>query len=198
MAVAFIIGNGTSRQQLDLDSLRPHGKLFGCNALYRDYAPQYHIPDYLVAIDPDMINEIRNSDFPKDRFIVPPMHEQFEPRELSGGMIRSNAGLNAMIEAIRRHHNILYLIGFDSWAVHENKCLSNMYANTSNYDKPLTVKECHNRLRFFNWLTGKAKSVSFTICYPDDTYQTIMEKPYSPNVRCITFDHMKEILGNAP
>ena len=43
---AFIIGNGKSRENFDLEQLRPHGHIYGCNALYRNFAP-----DYLIAID---------------------------------------------------------------------------------------------------------------------------------------------------
>ena len=31
----FCIGNGESRQGFDLEKLRPHGKIYGCNAIYR-------------------------------------------------------------------------------------------------------------------------------------------------------------------
>ena len=51
--VAFIIGNGPSRAEFDIASLRGLGTIYGCNALYRDFTP-----DYLVAIDPPIIEEI--------------------------------------------------------------------------------------------------------------------------------------------
>ena len=37
--IAFIIGNGKSREHIKLDSLVGKGTSFGCNALYRDYKP---------------------------------------------------------------------------------------------------------------------------------------------------------------
>ena len=37
---AFIIGNGNSRLSFDLTELSKHGKMYGCNALYRDFEPQ--------------------------------------------------------------------------------------------------------------------------------------------------------------
>ena len=43
---AFIIGNGASRAKFDLTTLSPHGTTYGCNALYRDF-----YPDWLVSID---------------------------------------------------------------------------------------------------------------------------------------------------
>ena len=53
MTDTFIIGNGESRLGLDLDSLREKGKIYGCNALYRDF-----VPDVLVAIDEAVMFEI--------------------------------------------------------------------------------------------------------------------------------------------
>ena len=32
----FCIGNGESRKDFDLEQLRPFGKIYGCNGLYRD------------------------------------------------------------------------------------------------------------------------------------------------------------------
>ena len=43
---AFIIGNGTSRLEFDLMSIKDAGTMFGCNALYRDYEP-----DFLICVD---------------------------------------------------------------------------------------------------------------------------------------------------
>ena len=51
MGVAYIIGNGPSRKGLNLDSLE--GTTFGCNALFRDYSP-----DYLISGDSTIIKEI--------------------------------------------------------------------------------------------------------------------------------------------
>ena len=43
MKRVFALGNGESRLQLDLEKLRGHGKIYGCNAIYRDF-----IPDVLI------------------------------------------------------------------------------------------------------------------------------------------------------
>ena len=47
---AYIIGNGQSRIGLDLTTL--NGDIWGCNALYRDYEP-----DYLTIIDVSIMGE---------------------------------------------------------------------------------------------------------------------------------------------
>ena len=51
--VAFLIGNGTSREGLDLELFRNKGTIIGCNALHRDFTP-----DTLMAVDQKMIDEI--------------------------------------------------------------------------------------------------------------------------------------------
>ena len=35
----FCIGNGESRTPVDLIKLKPQGKMYGCNGLYRDFIP---------------------------------------------------------------------------------------------------------------------------------------------------------------
>ena len=50
----FIIGNGESRKDFDLTQLRKHGKIYACNAYYRDNP----LPDVLVAVDSTMTHEI--------------------------------------------------------------------------------------------------------------------------------------------
>ena len=54
----FVIGNGESRKGFDLEKLRPYGKIYGCNALYRDFAP-----DVLVAVDSAIMHEIYHSGY---------------------------------------------------------------------------------------------------------------------------------------
>ena len=49
----FCIGNGESRKGFDLEKLRPHGTIYGCNAIYRDF-----MPDVLTAVDHGIMHEI--------------------------------------------------------------------------------------------------------------------------------------------
>jgi hypothetical protein len=59
MKRVFCIGNGESRRSIDLRQLREHGKIYGCNALYRDFKP-----DVLVAVDQGIMHEIYHSGYP--------------------------------------------------------------------------------------------------------------------------------------
>ena len=61
MKRVFCIGNGTSRQKFDLEQLRTHGKIYGCNALYRDFKP-----DVLISVDNGIMHEIYQSGFAKE------------------------------------------------------------------------------------------------------------------------------------
>ena len=56
--IAFVLGNGLSRKPIDPHLLKQHGRIYGCNALYRTFAP-----DYLVAVDTKMIMEIQKTDY---------------------------------------------------------------------------------------------------------------------------------------
>ena len=53
MTKAWVIGNGPSRKSVNLEDLKKEGVVYGCNALYRDWEP-----DYLVANDWRMMLEI--------------------------------------------------------------------------------------------------------------------------------------------
>jgi len=65
MATAYIIGNGPSRRELHLSELE--GTTFGCNALYRDFSP-----DYLLSGDATIIKEICRTGYPKNKKCIFP------------------------------------------------------------------------------------------------------------------------------
>ena len=55
--IAFVLGNGTSRQQVSIPQLKEHAPVYACNAVYRECAV-----DHLVAVDTKMIMEIADND----------------------------------------------------------------------------------------------------------------------------------------
>jgi len=168
MNTAFIIGNGTSRKGFDLTRLKPYGTVFGCNALYRDY-PDFSIPDFLVSIDDGIITEIEGSDFPSKRFIVPPMDERWEPSECNIGRPRSNAGVNAMREAIKMGHNQLICLGFDFLIADAAQSVSNVYDGTDNYGMEVRANANDNpgRINYVAWLTRTNPGIDFIFIFPD-------------------------------
>jgi hypothetical protein len=193
--VALIVGNGSSRKSLDLLGManilggnRP--TIYGCNALYREYRPNYIIPDFLVAMDEGAIAEIESSDFPSERFIVPPDDDRWEPAEMhsDGHRPRSNAGMCAMIEAIRRGATTLLCIGFDSFLKDASQSVSNLFDGTTNYGPETRANVWDNpgRVKFMAYLARKNPNVDFVFIYPEgmeavpigekNIYQTTFEE----------------------
>ena len=135
MKTAFIIGNGTSRKPVDLNKLVGKG-IFGCNALYREFKNY----DYLISIDRQfqMIMEANDEVFKEDkRNIFPPEDECYESAEYNPQRRRSNAGTNAMLEAIRRNHDKLYCLGFDFLLEDDELSEDNLFKNQKDMDQRL-------------------------------------------------------------
>ena len=55
MAAAFVLGNGVSRQAVDLTALKTLGATYGCNAIYREF-----VPDVLISTDTPISEHIQN------------------------------------------------------------------------------------------------------------------------------------------
>jgi hypothetical protein len=190
MNTAFIIGNGTSRKGFDLTKLKPYGTIYGCNALYRDFADN-SVPDFLVAIDDGIITEIEGSDFPSKRFIVPPVDERWEPAECNIGRPRSNAGINAMREAIKMEYNQLICLGFDFLIQDDKQLLSNMYDGSQNYGPSTRASAADNpgRVNYLQWLVRKHPDVHFIFIFHDIEKVT---KIYGENVYYNTYENLQK------
>lgn len=191
MSRAFIIGNGKSREGFNLEQLRAHGKIYGCNALYRDFEP-----DYLIAIDPKITEEIQASDFPKDKFINPVMEEQFEHPEFNPfTRLRSNAGMNAMIEALKHGHRELICIGFD-FIMLNNLATDNVYKGTNAYgpETKTSLQDGVRRAKYLDWFAGKNNTAMFRLTLP--RLNNLKVHPFvSPNIRGIFLDEVIHYLN---
>ena len=177
---AAVVGNGTTRSSINIDALKATGMtVYGCNAFYRDYAPNFVLPDFLVAIDEKIIAEIQASDFPKERFINPPEDEKWEPIEIHwnrahGGnnwqpqRARSNAGVNAIREAIKHGHKSILIVGFDSMAADPQQRLTNVYDGTPCYglDTRATPEDSLKRLDYIFWVCDQNRDVTFFFAFP--------------------------------
>ncbi len=195
----FIIGNGSSRSHYDLNDLFPRGIVWGCNALYRQFAPEYKLPHFLVAIDDAIITEIEYSTFPSNRFIVPPENEKWEPVELHWGRSadpnwnptrpRSNAGMNAMREAIKLGHDDLYIMGFDFLVVDQEQAMSNMFDGTPCYgpETRANVEDTRKRLNYFGWVIENNPNVTFNLVFNKNT-QIYM--PEATNVNLVDYESL--------
>lgn len=196
MKTAFIIGNGETRRGFDLTRLKPYGTIFGCNALYRDYYPEFVVPDYLVAIDNGIIGEIeQQQDFPSARVIIPPEDERWEPAECNRARPRSNAGMNAMREAIKMGYDQLICLGFDFLVQDEEYNTSNMYDGTRNYGPETRANANDNpgRYNYLNWLVAKNPDVIFIFIFPEDlTNGKIYANISGSNVYVNNYENLKK------
>ena len=164
--IAIIIGNGSSRKEIDLNNLVGKGTIYGCNALYRDFEGW----DYLVAIDDRMIDEIKTTEkMLPGKAIFPDEDERWESAEYSPQRRRSNAGMNAMLEAIRNGSDVLYCLGFD-FIIAGKESVDNVYQDSKNYE-PETQAGLHQanyyRIKYLEWFAQQYPKVKFVFVIPD-------------------------------
>jgi len=185
---AFIIGNGLSREGFDLESLRGKGTIFGCNALYRDFTP-----DYLVSIDNAIVSEVEGAiergEFDGDRFIVPPFNEQFEPKEFNPYQPRSNAGMNAMLEAIKMGAKEVYCLGFD-FLIDSEISVANIYDSTPCYGPETRAnrRDNVNRAAYMEYVALENRDVLFTFVFPRTEEQLKLLTVSCDNVQGMFYD----------
>jgi hypothetical protein len=128
MTIAFVLGNGISRREVSLTTLEQCGPIYGCNALYREYAPTV-----LVATDRPIATHIQASGYSiKNKFYTrKPINGTGAlrvPQEYYGF---SSGPIATGLAAIAGHRRI-YLVGFDM-GPNENKQFNNLYAGTEFY-----------------------------------------------------------------
>lgn len=131
--VAFVIGNGTSRKPINLHKLKPYGQIYGCNALYREFDP-----DYLVAVDTKMINEINAVGWQLTHEVwTNPnrVYKDFNKFNYFDPSLGWSSGPTALHLASEEEHNHseIYILGFDYKGTKDNNKINNLYADTKNY-----------------------------------------------------------------
>lgn len=131
---AFVLGNGTSRKFLEPEDLRPYGPIYGCNALYRTFDP-----DYLVCVDAKMILEINKAGYQHKNSQV-----WTNPNRAYTNMKNLNlfspskgwsSGPTALWLASQHGHQRIYILGFDYKGLEDGKKFNNIYADSFNYKK---------------------------------------------------------------
>lgn len=142
MSIAFVLGNGKSRLQIDLNKLRPFGKIFGCNALYREFAP-----DYLIAVDQPMLQEITASGYHKTNVVWTTQRNQnkFPGVNVLVPSKGWSSGPTALHFASTMGFKRIYILGFDYSGVKGK--VNNVYADSKNYKKSADTATYYG-----NWL----------------------------------------------
>lgn len=167
-SVAFVLGNGTSRATINIEELAQHGKTYGCNALYRTFAP-----NYLVAVDVKMVLEIGKAGYQHRHAVwTNPNRSYSNIRNLnffspSKGW---SSGPTALWLAGQHRYQTVYILGFDYRGSNDGKQFNNIYADTVNYKK-----STDGATFFGNWLR--------------QTASVVKENPHTRFVRVIAQDN---------
>ena len=164
-SIAFVLGNGVSRKSINLNELKKHGTIYGCNALYREF-----IPDHLIAVDSKMILEIAQSNFQKHNNVWTNPNRLFKnipDLNLFNPSKGWSSGPTALWLASQHNHKHIYILGFDYKGIGDDGTrFNNIYADTYNY------KNSEDRATYHgNWLRQTATVVSD---YPTIRYTRVI------------------------
>jgi len=129
----FVVGNGVSRSDIELAKLKQHGKIYACNAVYRDFEP-----DYLVAVDVKMINEIEKTGWQKTHSVWTNPNKTYKNYEGFNYFVPNkgwSSGPTALWMATQHRYEKIFILGFDYAGLTEGRLVNNIYAGTTNYKK---------------------------------------------------------------
>jgi len=185
---AFVLGNGKSRLNVNLEELKTHGLLFGCNALYREFNP-----DHLVAVDVKMINEIVAAGYHKNHSVWTNPNKGINCKNNINFFSPHkgwSSGPTALWFASSLNYKNIYIFGFDYQGADGR--FNNVYADTFNYKKSTDTATF-----FGNWLNQTERTIKE---YKNITYYRVMEQGAFipdklvgiPNLQHITFEKFEE------
>jgi len=186
--VAFVLGNGKSRLNVDPRNFQERGTVYGCNALYREFAP-----DYLVAVDVKMVNEIIASGY----------HRTHQVWTNSNKGVSSKVNINffsphkgwssgptALWFASTHTYQTIYILGFDYQGAGGK--FNNVYADTFNYKKSTDAPTFHG-----NWLSQTEKvikefrQIKFVRVIEDGAFVPDQLGYQHPNLKHINYHEFK-------
>lgn len=124
--------------------------MFGCNALYREFDP-----DYLIAVDVKMINEIIQSGYHRDHSVWTNPNKGISSKShinLFTPHKGWSSGPTALWFASTKGFRKIYILGFDYQGLGGK--FNNIYADTFNYKKSTDQATFHG-----NWLSQTDKVV---------------------------------------
>jgi hypothetical protein len=154
MRIAFVLGNGRSRLKVDLNQLKNHGRIYGCNALYRDF-----IPDVLVATDPEISKAIQESGYALNHtFYTRVPLPGLGARSLDRYHYGYSSGPNALAIALKDGIERIFMLGFDLDS--DNDQFNNVYSDTEFYKKSTQEPTYYG-----NWVKQVATIVDRQNCH---------------------------------
>lgn len=130
MAAAFVLGNGVSRQAVDLTTLKTLGTTYGCNAIYREF-----VPDVLISTDTPISERIQHEGYSQKNthYTRKPLPDS-GARRIAQKYFGYSSGPVAVGQAAIDGATAIYLVGFDLGPTRTGR-FNNCYADTEFYKK---------------------------------------------------------------
>lgn len=184
---AYCIGNGPSRKGFDLNRLKPTGQTYGCNALYRDF-----LPDFIFSVDMLMTMKMCEDGVGKKTVHYAPSLEvnrkknkgmlhliPRNPHWISGNAAFWTAGVHG--------HKNIYMLGYDFRQYGEGE-LNNIYQGTECYG------ERNGDDIFEGWLATFRRMLKMR---PDVNYTIVHDNPpsYLNNLQTGTDHGNSKVIG---
>lgn len=163
---AYCIGNGPSRHGFDLDKLKSSGQTYGCNALYRDF-----LPDFIFSVDTKISVKMCEDEVGLKTIHYGPALEV--NRKQNKGMmhlIPNNphwiSGNAAFWTAGVHGHKNIYLLGYDFREYGKGQ-LNNIYQDTEYYGERNNDGIFEGWLGSFRTMLKMRPYVNYTVVHDD-------------------------------
>lgn len=188
--LGFVLGNGRSRLLVDLNELKNHGAIYGCNALYREFTP-----DYLVCVDGRMIHEIGTAGYQLEHEVW--TNPIAETKHYSGfkyftPSLGWSSGPSALNLASKHNCEQIFIIGFDY--VGTQGRINNVYADTENYRSATdTATYYGNWQKQTEQVIKQNPHIKYYRVVDSDNYYTL--DLHYKNFKEITIEDLKSLLN---
>lgn len=189
---SFVLGNGRSRLNINPRELRPYGKIYGCNALYREFEP-----DYLIAVDPKMVFEIEHTGYQNTHEVWTnnnAKYRSFNSFKYFQPSLGWSSGPSALHLATSHKPHEIYIFGFDFVGTNGN--FNNVYSDTNNYKKSTdTATYYGNWERQTELVVKNNPHIKYYRVVEDGFYKTSWEYP---NFRNLPYQELLRLLPTWP
>tara|TARA_B100000900_G_scaffold108903_1_gene90812 strand:+ start:18496 stop:19233 length:738 start_codon:yes stop_codon:yes gene_type:complete len=195
---AYCIGNGPSRKNFDLNKLKATGQTYGCNALYRDF-----MPDFIFSVDMRMtLSMVKDKVYEKCIHYAPSIEVNRHPK---GGppllhLIPNNphwiSGNTAFWTAGVHGHKNIYLIGYDFREYGKGE-LNNMYQDTLNYGPRNDDTVFDGWLKQFRDMIKMRPYVNYVVVHdnPPEYMQNLQTGTDLGNTKTISYAEFEKVLA---
>jgi len=189
--IAHVIGNSTSRLKFDLNLLhgqvggeqgvRSVGQSYGCNLLYKDFAPTF-----LICTNSLLCNEIAETDYSDNNIVYTNVKNILaHPGKfhLYPKLFTSSIGNLALRLACADGHRIVYLVGMTTY----NQPNDNIYINQHDLYREVNTDGANKKI--------VQDACKIFLTYPDVEFYYVAKDPglmpqeynWCPNVKEITY-----------